>query len=72
MTYFVITKRRKKGQGLSGIELEYDDMLTGENGAIKYYSDAKGNRLNLSDIYEAPSNGMNIQLTIVESGAVTL
>ena len=51
-------------QGLSGIELEYDDMLTGENGAIKYYSDAKGNRLNLSDIYEAPSNGMNIQLTI--------
>ena len=51
-------------QGLSGIELEYDDMLTGSNGAIKYYADAKGNKLELSDIYEAPSNGMNIQLTI--------
>ena len=51
-------------QGLSGIELEYDDILMGENGAIKYYSDAKGNKLNLSDIYEAPTNGMNIQLTI--------
>ena len=51
-------------QGLSGIELEYDDILMGENGAIKYYSDAKGNKLKQSDIYEAPSNGMNIQLTI--------
>ena len=51
-------------QGLSGIELEYDDMLTGTNGAIKYYADAKGNKLKLSDIYEAPSNGMNIQLTV--------
>ena len=27
-------------QGLSGIELEYDDYLTGEYGAIKYFSDA--------------------------------
>ncbi|MGN0973238.1 MAG: peptidoglycan D,D-transpeptidase FtsI family protein [Bacilli bacterium] len=51
-------------QGLSGIELEYDDILTGEDGAIKYYADAKGNKLKLSDVYEAPSSGMNIQLTI--------
>lgn len=51
-------------QGLSGIELEYDDILTGEDGAIKYYADAKGNKLELSDIYEAPTSGMNIQLTI--------
>ena len=35
-------------QGLSGIELEYDDILTGEDGAIKYYADAKGNKLELS------------------------
>lgn len=51
-------------QGLSGIELEYDDYLTGDDGAIKYFSDAKGNQLNLSDIYIEPQNGMNIQLTI--------
>lgn len=51
-------------QGLSGIELQYDEYLTGENGAIKYFSDAKGNSLKLSDIYVAPQQGMNIELTI--------
>ncbi len=51
-------------QGLSGLELQYDDILTGTNGAIKYFSDAKGNQLNLSDIYVEPVNGMNIELTI--------
>ena len=51
-------------QGLSGIELEYDDILTGEDGAIRYFSDAKGNKLELSDIYEAPISGMDVQLTI--------
>lgn len=51
-------------QGLSGLELQYDKILTGTNGAIKYFSDAKGNQLNLSDIYVAPTNGMNIKLTI--------
>ena len=51
-------------QGLSGIELQYDDILTGVDGAIKYFSDAKGNSLNLSDIYIAPQQGMNISLTI--------
>ena len=51
-------------QGLSGIELMYDEYLTGESGAIKYYSDAKGNRLNLSEIYLDSSPGMNVYLTI--------
>ncbi len=51
-------------QGLSGLELEYDEYLTGEAGAIKYFSDAKGNQLNLSDIYIEPQSGMNLQLTI--------
>ena len=51
-------------QGLSGIELEYDKILTGEAGAIKYFADAKGNKLELSDIYLAPTRGMSIQLTI--------
>ena len=51
-------------QGLSGIELTYDEYLTGEDGAIKYFSDAKGNKLNLSEVYEQPQDGMNITLTI--------
>lgn len=51
-------------QGLSGIEKQYDKYLTGEAGAIKYFSDAKGNKLELSDIYLEPTSGMNIQLTI--------
>lgn len=51
-------------QGLSGLELIYDKYLTGEYGAIKYLSDAKGNKLKLSQTYEQPQSGMNITLTI--------
>ena len=51
-------------QGLSGLELIYDEYLTGSYGAIKYFSDAKGNRLNLSQVYEKPQDGMNMTLTI--------
>ena len=51
-------------QGLSGLELEYNKYLTGKSGAIKYFSDAKGNKLNLSDIYVEPQDGLNINLTI--------
>ena len=53
-------------QGLSGIELQYDKYLTGEYGAIKYFSDAKGNKLKLSQIYQSPQNGVNVTLTINE------
>ena len=51
-------------QGLSGLELMYDDYLTGEYGAIKYYSDAKGKRLNKSEVYVSPTDGINMTLTI--------
>ena len=51
-------------QGLSGLELKYDKYLTGKSGAIKYFSDAKGNKLNLSDIYVEPQDGMDLTLTI--------
>lgn len=51
-------------QGLGGIELSYDEYLKGEAGSIKYFSDAKGNKLNLTEIYEKPQDGMNIYLTI--------
>ncbi len=51
-------------QGLSGLELNYDKYLTGVDGAIKYFSDGKGHRLNLEEVYEAPQSGMNLTLTI--------
>ena len=51
-------------QGLSGLELQYDKYLKGTNGAIKYFSDAHGNRLEMSDYYVAPTSGLNINLTI--------
>ncbi len=51
-------------QGLSGLELQYDKYLTGKSGAIKYFADSKGNKLNLADVYVKPENGMNLTLTI--------
>ena len=51
-------------QGLSGLELKYDQYLTGKSGAIKYFSDAKGNKLDKSSIYVEPMNGMDLYLTI--------
>ncbi len=51
-------------QGLSGIELLYDDYLKGENGSIKYYSDAKGKKLELNELYIDSESGMDIMLTI--------
>lgn len=51
-------------QGLSGLELMYDEYLTGSYGAIKYFSDAKGNKLELSEIYEQPQDGIDVYLTI--------
>ncbi|MBQ6841248.1 MAG: stage V sporulation protein D [Bacilli bacterium] len=51
-------------QGLSGIELQYDKYLTGENGSIKYFSDGQGSRLEMSEVYEPATSGITIQLTI--------
>ncbi len=51
-------------QGLSGLELIYDKYLTGSDGAIKYFSDAKGNSLSMSQVYEQPQSGVNMTLTI--------
>lgn len=51
-------------QGLSGLELIYDNYLTGSDGSIKYFSDAKGNSLSMSQIYEQPQSGVNMTLTI--------
>lgn len=51
-------------QGLSGIEYTYDKYLKGTSGSIKYLSDGKGKKLNLSESYDEPYNGMNVLLTI--------
>ncbi len=51
-------------QGLSGLELNYDKYLMGKDGAIKYFSDGKGHRLDLEEVYVAPQSGMNLTLTI--------
>ena len=51
-------------QGLSGIELLYDEYLTGEDGAIKYYSDAKGNKLDMAEVYREPEAGLDVMLTV--------
>ena len=51
-------------QGLSGLELEYDKYLTGENGSIKYFSDGQGNRLEMNEVYEPAKKGISLELTI--------
>ena len=51
-------------QGLSGLELYYDKYLTGVDGAIKYYSDGRGKKLQKEETYEAPQKGMDLTLTI--------
>jgi len=51
-------------QGLSGLELTYDKYLTGMNGELKYYSDGKGNKLEIPDSYVAPTKGMTLKLTL--------
>ncbi len=51
-------------QGLSGLELKYNKELTGTDGSIKYYSDGKGKRLNLPELYDSPINGKDIKLTV--------
>lgn len=51
-------------QGLSGLELLYDKYLTGTDGSIKYFSDGKGKKLSLPEVYEMPTSGMDINLTI--------
>lgn len=52
-------------QGLMGVELTYDEELKGEKGHVRFYSDAKGKRMeNMVDDYKEPTNGKNLQLTI--------
>ncbi|PKR86963.1 stage V sporulation protein D [Heyndrickxia camelliae] len=52
-------------QGLTGLELTYDNELKGKQGSVQFYSDAKGKRMpNMSDDYVPPENGLNLKLTV--------
>jgi stage V sporulation protein D (sporulation-specific penicillin-binding protein) len=52
-------------QGLTGLELYYDEELKGTSGHVSFFSTAKGNRMpNLADEYTAPLNGLDLRLTI--------
>ncbi|KGP72434.1 stage V sporulation protein D [Pontibacillus yanchengensis] len=52
-------------QGLMGLELYYDEQLSGEKGHLSFFSDAKGRRMpKIADVYESPKDGYNLKLTI--------
>jgi len=52
-------------QGLMGLEQYYDKELSGERGSVKFYANAKGERMNdMADDYEKPTNGLALKLTI--------
>ncbi|OEH84706.1 stage V sporulation protein D [Desulfuribacillus stibiiarsenatis] len=52
-------------QGLTGIELVYDDKLKGQRGSISFFSDAKGREIpNERDFYKEPIHGLDLVLTL--------
>lgn len=52
-------------QGLMGLEQYYDKELSGDRGSVKFYANAKGERMNdMADDYEHPVDGLDLKLTI--------
>ncbi|WP_372663034.1 stage V sporulation protein D [Cohnella sp.] len=52
-------------QGLSGLELQYDQRLTGLKGTVSYLAEAGGGKMpQSSDKFVPPQNGLSLQLTI--------
>ncbi len=52
-------------QGLLGLESYYDEELKGEQGALSFFSDAKGKRMpDIADTYTPPVDGKDLKLTI--------
>jgi stage V sporulation protein D (sporulation-specific penicillin-binding protein) len=52
-------------QGLTGVELTYDKMLSGYKGSISYLADARGEELpGTSAEFQKPQDGLNLELTI--------
>lgn len=53
------------GQGLSGIELQFNKELEGQKGALQFVSNARGEEIpKTDDDYIPPVPGLDIQLTI--------
>ncbi|WP_426251514.1 penicillin-binding transpeptidase domain-containing protein [Paenibacillus pabuli] len=55
----------RDGKAVNGLELSYDEQLTGTDGYLNYQKDAKGYKLpDSQDNYLPPQNGNNLKLTI--------
>ncbi|PYE45749.1 PASTA domain-containing protein [Paenibacillus barcinonensis] len=55
----------RDGKAVNGLEVSYNDALTGKDGYLNYQKDAKGIKLPGSqDSYLPPQNGKNLKLTI--------
>ncbi|MFC5703601.1 stage V sporulation protein D [Cohnella faecalis] len=51
--------------GLTGLELKYDKLLTGLEGRVSFLTDAAGRQMpNSSDKYVPPKDGLTLQLTL--------
>jgi len=52
-------------QGIAGIEFIYDDFLSGQDGSLNIFTDAKGNLMDgMMGIYQGGTRGLDISLTI--------
>lgn len=52
-------------QGLMGLEKYYDKELNGDKGHVRFFADAKGQRMpNIGDDFKKPEAGLNLGLTI--------
>ncbi len=51
-------------QGLAGLELQYDELLSAKNGDLKLPFDAKGNQLSMDEEVIMQGQGMDLVLTI--------
>lgn len=55
----------RDGKAVNGLEVSYNDVLTGTDGFLNYQKDAKGIKLpDSQDNYLPPKNGKNLKLTI--------
>ncbi|MGG4399599.1 penicillin-binding transpeptidase domain-containing protein [Paenibacillus amylolyticus] len=55
----------RDGKAVNGLEVSYDEALTGTDGYLNYQKDAKGIKLpDSQDNYLPPQNGKNLTLTI--------
>ncbi|WP_427050476.1 penicillin-binding transpeptidase domain-containing protein [Paenibacillus sp. TC-CSREp1] len=55
----------RDGKAVNGLEVSYNDVLTGTDGYLNYQKDAKGIKLpDSQDSYLPPQNGKNLKLTI--------